>query len=67
MYKHSCMFNKFIIFFIKAGPLAQARPFLENSDCDCFFVLNSDIICNYPFSQMLEFHKSHEHEGTMAV
>ncbi|CAH8567266.1 unnamed protein product [Schistosoma rodhaini] len=46
------------------GPLAQAAPFLTG---ERFFVLNSDIICNYPFKRMLEFHLSHGKEGTMAV
>ncbi|VDP23632.1 unnamed protein product [Schistosoma margrebowiei] len=46
------------------GPLAQAAPFLAG---ERFFVLNSDIICNYPFKRMLEFHISHGKEGTMAV
>ncbi|CAH8532749.1 unnamed protein product [Schistosoma intercalatum] len=46
------------------GPLAQAAPFLAG---ERFFVLNSDIICNYPFKRMLEFHLSHGKEGTMAV
>ncbi|CAH8535945.1 unnamed protein product [Heterobilharzia americana] len=46
------------------GPLAQAAPYLTG---DRFFVLNSDIICNYPFKKMIEFHLSHGHEGTMTV
>ncbi|CAH8543870.1 unnamed protein product [Schistosoma turkestanicum] len=46
------------------GPLGQAAPFLTG---ERFFVLNSDIICNYPFKRMLEFHLSHGREGTMAV
>lgn len=32
-----------------------------------FFVLNSDIICDYPFQRMIEFHKSHKAEGTIVV
>lgn len=32
-----------------------------------FFVLNSDIICDYPFQQMLDFHKSRNSEGTIVV
>nr|CAH8850554.1 unnamed protein product [Trichobilharzia regenti] len=46
------------------GPLAQAAPYLAG---ERFFVLNSDIICNYPFKRMIEFHLSHGHEGTMTV
>lgn len=32
-----------------------------------FFVLNSDIICGFQFQKMIEFHKSHQGEGTIAV
>ncbi|CAI5446975.1 unnamed protein product [Caenorhabditis angaria] len=48
-----------------AGPLALARKHLEGADP--FFVLNSDVICDFPFRQMVEFHKSHGKEGTIAV
>jgi len=49
-----------------AGPLALARPILlENSDP--FFVLNSDIICDYPFTDMIAFHKNHGKQGTIVV
>lgn len=37
------------------------------SDSVPFFVLNSDIICDYPFQQMIDFHKSHKAEGTIVV
>lgn len=32
-----------------------------------FFVLNSDIVCDYPFQAMLDFHKTHKAEGTIVV
>jgi mannose-1-phosphate guanylyltransferase len=32
-----------------------------------FFVLNSDIICDYPFKELAAFHKSHGEEGTIVV
>jgi len=49
-----------------AGPLALAREILlENSDP--FFVLNSDIICDFPFSDMIAFHKNHGKQGTIVV
>ncbi|GMR50229.1 hypothetical protein PMAYCL1PPCAC_20424 [Pristionchus mayeri] len=48
-----------------AGPLALARPYLDGSDP--FFVLNSDVICDFPFAAMIEFHKSHGAEATIAV
>jgi mannose-1-phosphate guanylyltransferase len=40
-----------------AGPLALAREHLN--DGEPFFVLNSDVICPFPFTQMLAFHKAH--------
>jgi mannose-1-phosphate guanylyltransferase len=30
-----------------------------------FFVLNSDVICQFPFKELLEFHNSHGREGTL--
>jgi mannose-1-phosphate guanylyltransferase len=51
-----------------AGPLALARDILTRDNAEgCFYVLNSDIICNYPFVEMLQFHKSHGKEGTLVV
>jgi len=32
-----------------------------------FFVLNSDVICEYPFEELASFHKSHGCEGTIVV
>jgi len=49
-----------------AGPLALARKYLED-DTEPFFVLNSDIICDFPFKDMVAFHKNHGCEGTIAV
>ena len=49
-----------------AGPLALAKEALT-CDSEPFFVLNSDVICNYPFQKLLEFHKSHGKEGTIIV
>ena len=41
---------------------------LSNGDDDSlFFVLNSDIICDYPFKELLQFHKEHKKEGTIVV
>lgn len=52
-----------------AGPLALARRYLvdENTSNEPFFVLNSDVISDYPFSELIEFHKSHGKEGTICV
>ena len=49
-----------------AGPLALARDLLTE-DTEPFFVLNSDIICDFPFKQLMKFHKSHGREGTVVV
>lgn len=49
-----------------AGPLALARDILTK-DNDPFFVLNSDIVCEFPFKDMLAFHKKHGKEGTILV
>ncbi|KAK4337258.1 hypothetical protein RND71_044161 [Anisodus tanguticus] len=52
-----------------AGPIALARDLLlqDTTDDDTFFVLNSDIICDFPFKKMIEFHKTHGKEGTIVV
>ncbi|RWS05222.1 hypothetical protein B4U79_05106 [Dinothrombium tinctorium] len=49
-----------------AGPLALAKHLLIE-DSEPFFVLNSDIICDFPFKKMIQFHKAHRKEGTIAV
>ncbi|XP_064633336.1 mannose-1-phosphate guanyltransferase beta-A-like isoform X2 [Lineus longissimus] len=49
-----------------AGPLALARDVLAQDD-EPFFVLNSDVVCDFPFKQMLLFHKHHGKEGTIVV
>jgi mannose-1-phosphate guanylyltransferase len=46
--------------------LALARDMLLE-DNDPFFVLNSDIICDFPFVEMIKFHKNHGKEGTIVV
>lgn len=48
-----------------AGPLALAKDLLN--DGEPFFVLNSDIICEFPFADLLAFHKAHGAEGTIMV
>jgi len=49
-----------------AGPLALAKDILAKDDTP-FFVLNSDVICDYPFTQLVKFHKAHGKEGTIIV
>eukprot|EP01116_Phalansterium_solitarium_P005051 TRINITY_DN1634_c0_g1_i1.p1 TRINITY_DN1634_c0_g1~~TRINITY_DN1634_c0_g1_i1.p1 ORF type:complete len:390 (-),score=142.59 TRINITY_DN1634_c0_g1_i1:514-1590(-) len=48
-----------------AGPLALARDHLN--DGQPFFVLNSDVICEFPFGDLLAFHRAHGGEGTIMV
>lgn len=62
------MASQNLFFFVVhvAGPLALAKESLE-VDSEPFFVLNSDVICNYPFEEMLTFHKAHGKEGTIVV
>ncbi|GFY49095.1 mannose-1-phosphate guanyltransferase beta-A [Trichonephila inaurata madagascariensis] len=48
-----------------AGPLALARDVLQGNEP--FFVLNSDIVCDFPFRDMISFHKHHGQEGTIVV
>ncbi|CAI4219956.1 unnamed protein product [Parascedosporium putredinis] len=49
-----------------AGPLKLAEKTLAKDD-EPFFVLNSDVICDFPFKDLAEFHKSHGKEGTIVV
>ena len=49
-----------------AGPLKLAEKTL-GKDSSPFFVLNSDVICDYPFADLAAFHKSHGEEGTIVV
>ncbi|KAI9336868.1 mannose-1-phosphate guanyltransferase [Zopfochytrium polystomum] len=49
-----------------AGPLALARDILAKDDSP-FFVLNSDVICDFPFQDMVKFHNDHGGEGTILV
>ncbi|ESQ54134.1 hypothetical protein EUTSA_v10025578mg [Eutrema salsugineum] len=51
-----------------AGPLALARDKLvDEESSEPFFVLNSDIICEYPLLEMIEFHKTHGAEASIMV
>lgn len=53
-----------------AGPIALARDKLLDGvvgDGEPFFVLNSDIICDFPFQEMITFHRSHGREGSISV
>lgn len=50
-----------------AGPLALARDKLVDASGEPFFVLNSDVISEYPLKEMIEFHKSHGGEASIMV
>ncbi|KAI0133601.1 nucleotide-diphospho-sugar transferase [Xylariales sp. AK1849] len=49
-----------------AGPLKLAEEILSKDDSP-FFVLNSDVTCEFPFKKLLEFHNAHGEEGTICV
>lgn len=49
-----------------AGPLALAKDILLKSP-EPFFVLNSDVICDFPFRDLYQFHQKHGKEGTIVV
>ena len=51
-----------------AGPIRLAKDLLtENNEDELFFVFNSDVICEFPLSQLIAFHKTHNKEGTLFV
>ncbi|KAK3240987.1 Mannose-1-phosphate guanylyltransferase 1 [Cymbomonas tetramitiformis] len=50
-----------------AGPLALARDKLVDDAGSPFFVLNSDVICDYPLKEMLAYHQEKGAEGTIMV
>lgn len=49
-----------------AGPLKLAEDILGKDD-EPFFVLNSDVTCEFPFEKLVAFHKAHGEEGTICV
>lgn len=50
-----------------AGPLKLAEKELDDGSGEPFFVLNSDVICDFPFRSMVDFHTRHGKEGTIVV
>jgi len=51
-----------------AGPIGLAKDYIMEGDSnEPFFVLNSDITSEFPFADLLQFHKNHGHEGTIMV
>lgn len=50
------------------GPLRLAKDLLvKDNNEGLFFVLNSDVICDFPFHEMIAFHKNHGKEGTILL
>lgn len=49
-----------------AGPLKLAEKILQKDDTP-IFVLNSDVICEYPLQDLLEFHNNHDGEATIVA
>jgi mannose-1-phosphate guanylyltransferase len=71
-FQYESTFNIKITFSIEAEPLGTAGPLklaeeILGKDDAPFFVLNSDVICDYPFAELAAFHKSHGNEGTIVV
>lgn len=51
-----------------AGPIAFSADLLRQEEPGAlFFVFNSDVACDFPLTDMIEFHRSHKGEGTIAV
>lgn len=50
-----------------AGPICLAKELLDQEDEEPFFMLNADISCCYPFSELLQFHRAHGKEGSIVV
>jgi len=50
-----------------AGPLALAKDKLIDGSGQPIFVLSSDVICEFPLKEMLEFHKSCCAEASVMV
>lgn len=51
-----------------AGPLALPDAYNALTADDApFFMFNSDVICDFPLTDMLAFHKNHGGEGTIMV
>lgn len=64
----NCLSLYIFTYSLIAGPLALANSLLtSDGKKEPFFVLNSDVICNFPFEKMIEFHRNHGREGTIVV
>ncbi|KRW99939.1 hypothetical protein PPERSA_12615 [Pseudocohnilembus persalinus] len=48
------------------GPIRLAKDILtKDNEENLFFVFNSDVICDFPLQQLIDFHKSHGKEGSI--
>ncbi|KAF2720167.1 mannose-1-phosphate guanyltransferase [Polychaeton citri CBS 116435] len=70
--KYEQQYNVKITFSVETEPLGTAGPLklaekILGKDDTPFFVLNSDVICDFPFPEMAKFHKEKGAEGTIAV
>lgn len=51
-----------------AGPLKLAEQIIrKDNEEGLFFVLNSDITCDFPLKELIAFHKNHGKEGTILL
>jgi mannose-1-phosphate guanylyltransferase len=51
-----------------AGPIRLAKEIILKDNTDnLLFVFNSDVICKFPLSEMVKFHRNHGKEGTIMV
>ena len=42
-----------------------AKILKAENESQLFFVLNADVICDFPFQELLDYHRSHGKEGTI--
>ena len=51
-----------------AGPLKLAEEIIrKDNEEGLFFVLNSDLTCDFPLKELIAFHKNHGKEGTILL
>lgn len=51
-----------------AGPIKLAESIIkEGGEDTLLFVFNSDIVCDYPLEELLNFHKGHKKEATIVL
>ncbi|KAK9104532.1 hypothetical protein Scep_021376 [Stephania cephalantha] len=50
-----------------ACPLSLPKDKLIDESSSPFFIFNSDVICEFPFEKMTEFHKTHGGEASIMI